>query len=196
MCSSPYLDPTSPQPQEANISNESGVDAVVCQDLAMRTNRGVVLTAVTLATALPAAVALASSVPRPLAGHYKIEKAFSEVTSGSLVVTASRTKVRSVAFTPETPYCSSTAPIHISGSFHLYDVAANKHGASDNTPDWAITKKPGVPRNVTAHQAGEIVHGKLALSFGSKNGTRKPVRYVEGEFTATGCSALLGGTHG
>jgi hypothetical protein len=36
----------------------------------------------------------------------------------------------------------------------------------------------------------------LTLGFGSKNGTRKPVKFVTGEFTSSQCEVDLGGAHG
>jgi hypothetical protein len=164
----------------------------------MRIPRGVVASGLALAVVtLSISPAQAkTSVPRPLAGHWKIEKGLPEVSSGSLIVSKSRTTVRHLSFTPETPFCSSTTPIHVVGNFHLYNVADDKHGASDNTPDWAITKRVRAMRKVTAHQGKTVLHGKLSLGFGSKNGTRKPVKFVSGEFVAPGCAVLLGGTHG
>jgi hypothetical protein len=163
----------------------------------MRTHRVVAASVLALATvALPLSVAQAkTSVPRPLAGHYKIEKGFSEVKSGSLVVGKSRATFHGLKFIPLTPYCTTTTPIRVLGSFHLHNVADNKHGASDNTPDWSLTKNTGGSRKVKARQGGKTIHGSLTLTFGSKNGTHKPVKYVQGQFVDSNCSVLLGGVH-
>lgn len=164
----------------------------------MKTRRVAAATVLALAAALLSASAAQakSSVPRPLAGHWKIEKAFSDVTSGSLIISKSRTTVRHVMFVPKTPYCgSTTTTIRVVGSFHLHNVAGAKNGANDNSPDWSITKANGTARKVTAHQGKATIHGTLSLGFGSKNGTRKPVKYLIGEFDATDCSLILGGAH-
>jgi hypothetical protein len=163
----------------------------------MRIRRGVVasLLAVAVATLSVSTAQATSSVPRPLAGHWKIEKGFSYASTGGLIISKSRTTVRLLRFTPELPYCAASQ-IRLAGTFHLYKVADDKHGASDNTPDWAITKKVPQRRKVTARQGGKTIHGTLSLTFGSKNGTRKPVKFVAGEFRSAGCDVLLGGAHG
>jgi hypothetical protein len=164
----------------------------------MKTNMGIVISVLALASmALSISGAQATSgVPRPLAGHWKIEKGFSEVSSGALIVAPSRARAGKLSFKPETPYCASTALVRVSGNFRLYSVADNKHGASDNTPDWGLTKsKRHDSIRVTAHQGKTVLHGTLSLNFGSKNDTRVPVKFVEGEFSASGCNVVLGGAH-
>jgi hypothetical protein len=164
----------------------------------MRIRHGVIASVAALAAAaLSVPVAQASSgVPRPLAGHWKIEKVFSDVTSGSLVINKARNRVSHVKFAPIIPNCANTAELRVAGSFHLFNVADDKHGATDNSPDWSIARTNGGSRKVTVHQGKKTFHGRLTLGFGSKNGTHKPVKFVTGEFLSNGCTVVLGGAHG
>jgi hypothetical protein len=162
----------------------------------LRAAATVVVTVGIVALAAPAVSAAATHVPRPVAGHYKIEKQFSSGVVGSLVVNKAGSAVTHVSLTPTDPtYCAGKI-LRFQGPFHLYNIADARGGANDNTPDWAITKKHQNSRKVTARQGGVLVHGTLSLSFGSKNGTRKPVKYVEGDFTSASCTVDFGGIHG
>jgi hypothetical protein len=150
---------------------------------------------VVLAAAVPAAFAAASHVPRPVSGTYKIEKAFSDDVTGTVLVNKAGSTASHLTLTPMNAIYCATKTLHVQGSFHLFNVADAKGGASDNTPDWSITKKNRTSRKVTVRQGGTTFKATLSLTFGSKNGTHKPVKYLEGQLSSTACTLTIGGIH-
>jgi hypothetical protein len=151
------------------------------------------LTALGLALTPIAAHAGGTTVARPLAGHYKAEEAFSSaVRSGSFVVTKNRKQISHLVVTPDTstPSCP-TAKIRVSGPLRLHKTAFQESGS----PYWSVSKKTDGSIRITAHQAGETIHGTLSLGISPRNGSTHPVKYFDAQMTFPGCSFLLGGAH-
>jgi hypothetical protein len=135
-----------------------------------------------------------TTVARPLAGHWKFEKAFSQgMKSGSFTVTKSRRAITHFTVKPMSSGTScSKGTITVKGPLALHKTAFQESEAAY----WSVAKRDGGSVKVTARQDHKTVKGTLQLGISPRNGTTHPVKYVDGVLMLPNCTLILGGSHG